>query len=128
MSTQYAPTDATFSVYVNGELMGGVESYEITTQSDCKVVRNIGSPLPAHVAKGEMRYVVRLRHLLHDGKTLPVFRTADIWYPFELRIAHETWTETLTDCLCTDVVQRGEVGQSVVEELICVAVSRKVTE
>lgn len=127
MSTQFAPIGAVFSVYINGVLVGGVESYEITMQSDCRVIRSVGSPLPVQIAKGEMGYGVRLRHLLHDKSTLPIFRAADIWYPFELRIEHETWTETLTDCLCTGVTQHGETGQTVYEELTCVAESRKIT-
>lgn len=126
MATEFAPTGASFSVFINNKLVGSVESYEITTQANCIPLHRIGSPLPTTVAKGKMQYVVRLRHLLHDCKTLPIFRVADIWYPFELRIDHATWTETLKGCLCSSVTQSGQSGGTVAEELVCVAATRLV--
>ena len=114
----------TIKVWINGKLLGMVQSFRTEARTAPVVIRSFGKSAPAAVAEGERDYTVTLRRLVLGADAFPNQTPASGLRDFSLSLNDGVVETTFTGCYVTSESTSYEAGKLVIEELVLRASGR----
>ena len=121
------PVQAGFEICYDGIALAGVQSYEIRLLNDVRRVAAAGHNALNKLLYGGYSYQVTVRRLLPEHPEVPTWPLGFTVAPFTLTIRRKTRLDTLEGCMLLSLTEQCQHGGCAVEELVCVAKSRKVS-
>jgi len=124
MRSNGLPTSSDIYLEANGKKLAVVQSYKATAKRSSKNVEAFGETEPVGAIEGQKEYTIELTRLyatdeaISDG--VDFYAVSD----FSLVIVKPDRRIVYTGCQWSDIVESGEIGETVAEKVVIVASSR----